>query len=35
MPSDIEIAQQATMRRISDVAREKLGIAEEHLEPYG
>ncbi len=35
MPSDIEIAQQATMRPISDVAREKLGIAEEHLEPYG
>src|SRR5579883_1884236 len=35
MPADIEIAQQAHMRRISDVAREKLGIGEEHLEPYG
>ena len=35
MPSDIEIAQAAKMHRISAVAREKLGIAEEHLEPYG
>jgi formate--tetrahydrofolate ligase len=35
MPSDIEIAQAARMQRISAVAREKLGIAEEHLEPYG
>ena len=35
MPSDIEIAQAAKMRRISAVAREKLGIPEEHLEPYG
>jgi formate--tetrahydrofolate ligase len=35
MPSDIEIAQAATMQRIAAVAREKLGIAEEHLEPYG
>src|SRR2546427_10625042 len=35
MPSDIEIAQAAKMRRISEVAREKLGIPEEHLEPYG
>jgi len=35
MPSDIEIAQKATMRRISDVARDKLGISDEHLEPYG
>jgi formate--tetrahydrofolate ligase len=33
--SDIEIAQAAKMHRISAVAREKLGIAEEHLEPYG
>jgi formate--tetrahydrofolate ligase len=32
--SDIEIAQQATMKRIVEVAA-KLGIAEEHLEPYG
>jgi formate--tetrahydrofolate ligase len=35
MPADIEIAQHATMRRISDVARDKLGIADEHLEPFG
>jgi formate--tetrahydrofolate ligase len=32
--SDIEIAQQATTKRIVEVAA-KLGIAEEHLEPYG
>ena len=35
MPSDIEIAQQAKMRRIADIAREKLGISDEFLEPYG
>ncbi|MFN0305650.1 MAG: formate--tetrahydrofolate ligase [Burkholderiales bacterium] len=35
MPSDIEIAQAATMQRVSKIARERLGIAEEHLEPYG
>jgi formate--tetrahydrofolate ligase len=35
MPSDIEIAQAAKMQRTSAVAREKLGIAEEHLEPFG
>ena len=35
MASDIEIAQAATLQRISRVALEKLGIAEEHLEPYG
>src|SRR5258708_20774649 len=34
-PSDIEIAQAARLQRISAVARERLGIAEEHLEPYG
>src|SRR5436309_1129106 len=33
--SDIEIAQAAKLQRISAVAREKLGIGEEHLEPYG
>ena len=32
--SDIEIAQQAKMQRIVKVA-EKLGIPEEHLDPYG
>ena len=35
MASDIEIAQAAKMQRISKVALDKLGIAEEHLEPYG
>jgi len=35
MLSDIEIAQAATLQRISKVALERLGIAEEHLEPYG
>jgi formate--tetrahydrofolate ligase len=35
MLSDIEIAQRAEPRRIVDVAGEKLGIGEEHLDPYG
>src|SRR3970040_2053655 len=35
MPSDIEIAQAAKLQRVSKVALERLGIAEEHLEPYG
>src|SRR5512134_3852986 len=35
MPSDIEIAQAAKLQRISKVALDKLGIAEDHLEPYG
>ena len=35
MASDIEIAQAAKLQRISKVALDKLGIAEEHLEPYG
>ena len=34
MPSDIEIAQEAKMLRVTAVAA-KLGIPEEHLEPYG
>ena len=34
MASDIEIAQKATMKRISEVAS-RLGIADDHLEPYG
>ena len=34
MPSDIEIAQKAKMLRVTEVAA-KLGIPEEHLEPYG
>lgn len=35
MSSDIEIAQRARLRRITDLARERLGIADEHLVPYG
>jgi len=33
--SDIEIAQQARLVRVSDLARDRLGIADEHLVPYG
>ena len=33
--SDIEISQAAKKRLILDVARERLGIAPENLEPYG
>src|SRR5258708_7216768 len=33
--SDIEISQSAKKRLILDVAREKLGVGPEHLEPYG
>ena len=33
--SDIEIAQSAKKRPILDIAREKLGITADHLEPYG
>jgi formate--tetrahydrofolate ligase len=33
--SDIDIAQAAKMRPILDIAREKLGIGPENLEPYG
>ncbi|MBP9906694.1 MAG: formate--tetrahydrofolate ligase, partial [Rhodoferax sp.] len=35
MPTDIAIAQAATLRRIAPMAFERLGIADEHLEPYG
>src|SRR5712675_3173643 len=35
MASDIEIAQKAKLERISKIALAKLGIPEEHLEPYG
>jgi formate--tetrahydrofolate ligase len=34
-PSNIEIAQQAKLRPIIPLARERLGIPEESLEPYG
>ena len=33
--SDIEIAQQAKMKPIVTLARERLGIGAEHLDPYG
>jgi formate--tetrahydrofolate ligase len=33
--SDIEIARQARMLRITDIARDRLGISDEHLVPYG
>jgi formate--tetrahydrofolate ligase len=35
MLSDIEIAQQAKLKRIAEVAQDKLGIGSEHLQPYG
>ena len=35
MKSDIEIAQQATLKRIPGLVQEKLGIADEHLYAYG
>ena len=34
MKTDIEIAQETTLRRINDIAKE-LGIDENHIEPYG
>jgi formate--tetrahydrofolate ligase len=33
--SDIDIAQRATLRRIADLALDRLGIADEQLVPYG
>ena len=35
MASDIDIAQAATLTRIAKIAGEKLGIGDEHLEPFG
>jgi formate--tetrahydrofolate ligase len=35
MASDIDIAQKAKLQRVAALAAEKLGIADEHLEPYG
>ena len=35
MPSDIEIAQQAKPQRVIALAQERLGIADEHLDPFG
>ena len=33
--SDIEISQDAPKRPILEVARDRLGIAPQHLDPYG
>jgi formate--tetrahydrofolate ligase len=33
--SDIEIANAATLRRVTDIAKERLGIDGDHLVPYG
>ncbi len=35
MKSDIEIAQAAKMQRITDIARDRLGIPDDAIEPYG
>jgi formate--tetrahydrofolate ligase len=35
MQTDIEIAQSARLRRITELAHERLGIPDEALEPYG
>ena len=35
MKSDIEIAQAATLRRITPLAQERYGIPDDHLSPYG
>jgi len=35
LASDIEIAQAATLQRVARIASERLGIADEHLVPYG
>ena len=35
MTTDIEIAQKAKLQRISEVAKNKLGIDDRHLDPYG
>ena len=35
MLSDIDIAQKAQLQKIGDLAMERLGIAAEHLVPYG
>jgi formate--tetrahydrofolate ligase len=35
MTTDIEIAQKAKLLRIADIAKNRLGIDEQYLEPYG
>ena len=33
--SDIEIAREARMKPVIEIAKERFGISEEHLDPYG
>ena len=33
--SDIEIAREAHMRPVIEIAKERFGISGEHLDPYG
>jgi len=35
MLNDIEIAEKAKLRKISDVAKDRLGISEDEIEAYG
>ncbi|GAP36721.1 formate--tetrahydrofolate ligase [Piscinibacter sakaiensis] len=35
MASDIEIAQRAQLKRVTEIAQQRLGIPDEHLVPYG
>ena len=35
METDIEIAQKAELKKIVEIATQRLGIPEEHIEPYG
>jgi formate--tetrahydrofolate ligase len=35
MLSDIEIAQKASMKKIVEIAKDRLGIPEDELIPYG
>ena len=35
MLSDIDIAQRASLQRVIPLAEKRLGIPDEHLEPYG
>ena len=34
-PTDVEIAQQTRILRVTDLARDRLGISGEHLVPCG
>ena len=33
--SDIEIAREARMKPVIEIAKERFGISEDHLDPYG